>query len=174
MPTGRRPWNPFRSEAEAYQFLIVVVAYFAAIVLASVLGGRWAGLAVFITLTAAGGAWVLLRDRAPAPQQQTPVRQEDGTKRILVVANETAAARRRRRRPPALRGPDHARGRRPRGRRSRRALLSQTSLCQSTARRGMTRARPGPGPSQTPALLACDRGHVRRDRVDLPLRQLAL
>jgi uncharacterized membrane protein len=74
--------------------VIVVVAYFAAIVLASVLGGRWAGLAVFITLTAAGGAWVLLRDRAPAPQQQTPVRHEDGTKRILVVANETAAGER--------------------------------------------------------------------------------
>jgi hypothetical protein len=94
MPTGRRPWNPFRSEAEAYQFLIVVVAYFAAIVLASVLGGRWAGLAVFIVLTAAGGCWLLLRDRAPAPRQQTPVRRDDGVKRILVVANETVAGER--------------------------------------------------------------------------------
>jgi nucleotide-binding universal stress UspA family protein len=94
MPTGRRPWNPFRSEAEAYQFLVVVVAYFAAIVLASVLGGRWAGLAVFITLTAAGTAWVLVRDRAPAPTQQAPVRRDDGSTRILVVANETVAGAR--------------------------------------------------------------------------------
>ena len=94
MPTGRRPWNPFRSEAEAYQFLVVVVAYVAAIVLASVLGGRWAGLAVFITLTAAGTAWVLVRGRAPAPTPQTPVRRDDGRKRILVVANETVAGER--------------------------------------------------------------------------------
>src|SRR5438105_3558603 len=94
MPTGRRPWNPFRSEAEAYRFLVVVVAYFAAIVLASVLGGRWAGLAVFITLTAAGTAWVLVRDRAPAPTPQTPVRHDDGRKRFLVVANETVAGER--------------------------------------------------------------------------------
>jgi hypothetical protein len=94
MPTGRRPWNPFRSEAEAYRFLIVVVAYFAAIVLASVLGGRWAGLAVFITLTAAGSGWVLIRDRAPAPTPQAPVRREDGRRRILVIANETVAGER--------------------------------------------------------------------------------
>jgi hypothetical protein len=93
MPSGRRPWNPFRSEAEAYKFLIVVVAYFAAIVLASVLGGRWAGLAVFITLTAAGTG-VLVLERAPAPTPQTPVRRDDGRKRILVVANETVAGER--------------------------------------------------------------------------------
>jgi hypothetical protein len=94
MPTGRRPWNPFRSEAEAYRFLILVVAYFAAIVVASVLGGRWAGLAVFIVLTAAGAAWLLVRERAPAPRQQTPVRRDDGRRRILVVANETVAGAR--------------------------------------------------------------------------------
>jgi hypothetical protein len=91
MPTGRRPWNPFRSEAEAYQFLIVVVAYFAAIVLASVLGGRWAGLSVFIALTAGGGAWLLVRDRPPRPEPQAPLRRDDGARRILVVANETVA-----------------------------------------------------------------------------------
>src|SRR5919197_3955263 len=92
MPTGRRPWNPFRSEAEAYQFLIAVVAYFAAIVLASVLGGRWAGLAVFIALSAGGALFLLVRDRPPAPVPQTPVRRgAEGERRILVVANETVA-----------------------------------------------------------------------------------
>jgi hypothetical protein len=95
MPVGRRPFNPFRSEAEAYRFLIAVVAYFAAIVLASVLGGRWAGLAVFIALSAGGAAWVLVRDRAPRPEQQTPVRHGAGAgRRILVVANETVAGER--------------------------------------------------------------------------------
>jgi hypothetical protein len=94
MPTARRPWNPFRSEAEAYKLLIVVVAYFAAIVIASVLGGRWAGLAVFIVLTAAGMIWVLVRDRAPAPTPKAPVKTDDGVRRILVVANETVAGER--------------------------------------------------------------------------------
>ena len=90
MPAARRPWNPFRSEAEAYQFLILSVGYFAAIVVASVLGGRWAGLAVFIVLTAAGAAWGLLRERAPRPEQRTPTRRgAEDERRILVVANET-------------------------------------------------------------------------------------
>src|SRR5581483_267391 len=95
MPAARRPWNPFRSEAEAYRFLIVVAAYFAAIVVASVVGGRRAGLAVFIVLSAAGAAWLLVRDRPPAPEPQVPVRQTGaaGEKRILVVANETVAGR---------------------------------------------------------------------------------
>ena len=42
--------NPLRSEAEAFRFLLATVAYFAAIVLATALGGRWVGLAVFIVL----------------------------------------------------------------------------------------------------------------------------
>jgi hypothetical protein len=92
MATGRRPFNPFRSEAEAYRFLIAVVAYFAAIVLASVLGGRWAGLAVFIALTAAGVLFLLVRDRPPQPVPQTHARRgPQDERRILVVANETVA-----------------------------------------------------------------------------------
>jgi hypothetical protein len=93
--TGRRPWNPFRSEAEAYRFLIAVVAYFAAIVLASTLGGRWAGLGVFIALTAGGVLWLLVRDRPPKPVQHAHVRRgAQGERRILVVANETVAGER--------------------------------------------------------------------------------
>ena len=49
-----RTWNPLRSEQEAFQFLIAAIRYFAAIVVASVLGGVWAGVAVFAVLTAAG------------------------------------------------------------------------------------------------------------------------
>src|SRR5436309_13728685 len=92
MAGGRRPWNPFRSEAEAYQFLIVTVGYFAAIVLASALGGRWAGLAVFIVLTVTGGVWILRHGRAERPRLHLPrTEPEEGVRRIIVVANETVA-----------------------------------------------------------------------------------
>ena len=95
MPTARRPFNPFRSEADAYRFLILTVGYFAAIVLASVLGGRWAGLAVFCVLTVAAVSWFLVRDRAGPPVQQTPTRRAaEGERRILVIANETVAGQR--------------------------------------------------------------------------------
>jgi hypothetical protein len=95
MPTGRRPFNPFRSEADAYRFLILTVGYFAAIVLASVLGGRWAGLAVFVVLTVMAVSWFLVRDRPGPPVPQVPTRRgAEDERRILVVANETVAGRR--------------------------------------------------------------------------------
>src|SRR6266849_5136932 len=88
----RRPWNPLRSEADAYQFLILVVGYFVAIALASVLGGEWAGLAVFIVLTVTGTLWILRRGRTERPVPQAPVRHgREDERRILVVANETVA-----------------------------------------------------------------------------------
>src|SRR6185312_12765265 len=92
MAEARRPWNPLRSEADAYRFLILVVGYFAAIALASILGGKWAGLAVFIVLTISGGLWILMHGRAERPVQQAPTRQSaENERRILVVANETVA-----------------------------------------------------------------------------------
>ena len=95
---SRRPWNPFRSEAEAYRFLIATVVYFAAIVVASLLGGTWAGVAVFAVLTIAGMLWILRRGRAERPVPQAPrgpegVEQEERVRRILVIANETVAGR---------------------------------------------------------------------------------
>jgi hypothetical protein len=95
MARARRPWNPFRSEASAYQFLLITVGYFAAIVAASLAGGTWAGLAVFIVLTIVGIAWIFLRGRVEVPVRQAPRRQgEEGVKRILVAANETVGGRR--------------------------------------------------------------------------------
>jgi hypothetical protein len=86
--------NPLRSEAEAYRFLLLTIGYFAAIVLASLAGNRWIGLAVFIVLTVAGAWWLLhssepaLRPRAvPAPAGAA------AGHRILVVANETVGGR---------------------------------------------------------------------------------
>jgi hypothetical protein len=48
--------NPLRSEAEAFRFLIASIVYFGAIVIASVVGGTWVGLGVFIAITAAVAA----------------------------------------------------------------------------------------------------------------------
>lgn len=59
--------NPLRSEAAAYRFLLGTVAYFGAIVIASVAGGRWAGLGVFVVATVVVLVWFFRgpRDRPP-------------------------------------------------------------------------------------------------------------
>jgi hypothetical protein len=81
--------NPFRSEAEAYRFLLITIGYFAAIVLATLVVGRWVGLAVFVVLTVVG-LWWLLRRRPEAPVRTAPPRRgAENERRILVIANET-------------------------------------------------------------------------------------
>jgi hypothetical protein len=82
--------NPLRSEADAFQFLIGAVVYFAAIAIAGVIN-EWAGLAVFVLLSA-DVLWWWFRTRTPAeaPRQTAPVhRGGPGERRILVIANET-------------------------------------------------------------------------------------
>jgi len=82
--------NPFRTEPQAFRFLIATIVYFGLIVLAAYVGGLWPAIAVFVVLTAAA-AWWLFRSPDPrrpeplAPARQTP----PGELRILVVANET-------------------------------------------------------------------------------------
>jgi hypothetical protein len=81
--------NPLRSEAEAFQFLLGAVVYFAAIAIAGVIN-EWAGLVVFIVLTAGVVWWWLRARRLEAPEQTTHVhRSAPGEHRILVIANET-------------------------------------------------------------------------------------
>ncbi|TML89140.1 MAG: universal stress protein [Actinobacteria bacterium] len=81
--------NPLRSEAEAYRFLWLTIVYFAAIVLASLVGGRWWGVGVFVLLTAVG-AWLFLRrEETGEMTREIPARRPADQKRILVVANET-------------------------------------------------------------------------------------
>jgi hypothetical protein len=81
--------NPLRSEAEAFRFLIASIAYFGAIVIASVAGGTWVGLGVFIALTAAVLAW-WARARSEVQTEKTlPRPHAAGERRILVIANET-------------------------------------------------------------------------------------
>jgi hypothetical protein len=82
--------NPFRSEAEAYRFVLVAVAYFGVIVIAATLGGLWPGIVVFILATAAVAGWVLFTGRRERPPQVAPPgRHSVDERRILVLANET-------------------------------------------------------------------------------------
>jgi hypothetical protein len=82
--------NPFRSEAEAYRFVLLLVAYFAAIVVAKEIGGRWAALVVFVLLTLVALLWILRGGKAERPVQWSPAhRGPEDERRILVIANET-------------------------------------------------------------------------------------
>ena len=86
--------NPFRSEAEAYRFLIGTVVYFAAIVLATALGGRWWGIGVFVVLSVLVLIWFFRREVRERPPATAPAhRGAEDERRILVVANETVVGR---------------------------------------------------------------------------------
>ena len=82
--------NPFRSEAEAYRFLLFTVGYVALIVIAAALA-TWLGVVVFIVLTAGVVfLWARSRSSEPALKPAVPTRTgADDERRILVVANET-------------------------------------------------------------------------------------
>jgi hypothetical protein len=80
--------NPLRSEAEAFRFLIATLAYFGLIVIAAVID-KWAGLAVFIVLSAAVLGWWMRARREERPPQTAPRPHAAGERRILVIANET-------------------------------------------------------------------------------------
>jgi hypothetical protein len=86
--------NPLRSEAEAYRFLLLSVGYFAAIVIAALAIGRWAGIIVFLSLTAAGVVYVARARRAEPPRTILARRGAANVHRILVIANETVGGER--------------------------------------------------------------------------------
>jgi GABA permease len=80
--------NPFKSEADAFQLVLLAIGYFGLIVLAAAIN-RWLGVAVFALLTAAAVAWILRTRREP-PERTAPLRRSaPGERRILVIANET-------------------------------------------------------------------------------------
>jgi nucleotide-binding universal stress UspA family protein len=80
--------NPLRSEAEAFRFLIASIVYFGAIVIAALIN-EWAGVAVFVLLSAAVVAWWFRTRREERPPQTEARPHAEGERRILVVANET-------------------------------------------------------------------------------------
>ena len=80
--------NPFRTEEQAFRFLIVTIGCAALIVIGSFIN-KWVGLAVFLA-EAAVLAWVILRHgRRESPIPQAPPPHPEGERRILVIANET-------------------------------------------------------------------------------------
>jgi hypothetical protein len=86
--------NPFRSEAEAYRFVIGTVGYFAAIVIATAVGGRWWGVGVFVVLSVLVLVWFFRREATEQPPATAPRAQSaEDEQRILVIANETVAGR---------------------------------------------------------------------------------
>ena len=87
--------NPLRSEAEAYRFLLLTVGYFAAIALAALVIGTWAGVIVFLLLTVAAAVYVARAHRSEPPRQTVPSRRgKEHERRILVIANETVGGER--------------------------------------------------------------------------------
>jgi uncharacterized membrane protein len=88
--------NPFRTEAEAFSFVIVCGLLFGAVALAGVLGGAWVALAVFLALALGVGVGIYMKSE---PQVREPAvwdrrrASADDRKRVLVVANETVAGR---------------------------------------------------------------------------------
>jgi membrane protein implicated in regulation of membrane protease activity len=81
--------NPFRSEAEAYRFLLLTVGYVALIVVAAAIA-TWLGVLVFVVLTgAAVWLWARSRSNEPPAREVIPSRSAEDERRILVVANET-------------------------------------------------------------------------------------
>src|SRR5262245_62255677 len=82
--------NPFRSEAEAFRFVLGTAVYFAAVAIATAVGGRWVGLAVFAVLSVLVLVWFFRRETRERPPATAPTRRSaEDERRILVVANET-------------------------------------------------------------------------------------
>ncbi len=81
--------NPFRSEAEAFKLLLLTIVAFAAVALASLLGGWKVGLPVWIVVTVAAIWWFLRPLDEPSEQQAPTYVSASGERRILVIANET-------------------------------------------------------------------------------------
>jgi hypothetical protein len=84
--------NPFRSEAEAFRFLLMVIGYCVLIVIGSLIN-RWLGLGVFIVESVLIAWYVFFRGRPEKPIPQAPAPHAPGERRILVVANETVGGR---------------------------------------------------------------------------------
>lgn len=83
--------NPFSDESAAFRLVLLSLGYLSLIVLAS-WASTWAGVAVFVVLTAAA-VWVVRGGTRPAPPMQHVERADvSDTHRILVCANETVGA----------------------------------------------------------------------------------
>jgi hypothetical protein len=86
--------NPVRTEAEAFSFVIAVLALFVAVALVGILWNGWAALVAFVVLAPIVGYRYFRSDpKVVEPAVWDRRRDADGRHRILVVANETVAGR---------------------------------------------------------------------------------
>ncbi|HSK17015.1 MAG TPA: hypothetical protein VK915_12725 [Gaiellaceae bacterium] len=83
--------NPFRTEAEAFSFVLVCAVVFGAVAIAGVLGGGWVALGVFLALALGAGVGIYMRSEPKAAEQAVWERRAHAGRRLLVVANETVA-----------------------------------------------------------------------------------
>lgn len=80
--------NPFRSEAEAYRFLLLTIGAFTLIVAAAFVN-RWAGVAVWVVVSAAAVQFYFRQRPEPPVQAHVEHVGPEDERRILVIANET-------------------------------------------------------------------------------------
>jgi hypothetical protein len=86
----RQPW---RSESDAFTFLLLTVGAFALIAGASILGGWYVGLPVWIIVTL-GAIWLYVRGASAGTAQVVePAPHVEDNPCILVVANEAVAGK---------------------------------------------------------------------------------
>jgi hypothetical protein len=86
--------NPLRSEEDAFRFTLIVVALLAPVAIVAIVfsAGPALALAGGLALGVLVGLFVLKRDEPPEKAALRP-RMDDGTHRVLVVANETLSGR---------------------------------------------------------------------------------
>jgi hypothetical protein len=84
--------NPFRSEADAFRFLLGVIAFCVLIVIGSLIN-VWLGLGVFIVESIVIAWWLFFRGPVTPPLVQASAPHQSGERRILVIANETVVGR---------------------------------------------------------------------------------
>lgn len=80
--------NPFRSEAEAYRFLLLTVGAFTLIVAAAFVN-RWLGVVVALVVSAATVQFYFRERREPPPRAHVEHVGPADERRLLVIANET-------------------------------------------------------------------------------------
>ena len=84
--------NPLRSEAEAFRWVIITLAAFAATAIAAALGGWVAGVLVFVLATVMAFAFYY-RKPGEGPVREAAATHDPDEYRLLVIANETVAGR---------------------------------------------------------------------------------
>jgi hypothetical protein len=85
--------NPLRSEAEAFRFLIITIAVFAATAIATAVSGWVAGVLVFVLGVVLAVVFYYGKGSGEEPVRETPAEHPADEHRLLVIANETVAGR---------------------------------------------------------------------------------